>query len=149
MTSLEPEPLPADLIERLNYASLMPDFLPAGPLLERVHRGNWDVADSLIPGFQFTKHRQRLEDFQPCACYDLIYFDAFAPGKQASVWAEANIEKMFACLTPGGILVTYCAQGAFRRSLRKAGFTTERLPGFAKREMTRATKPVAAVPHLS
>ncbi|MFM8489528.1 MAG: MnmC family methyltransferase, partial [Bacteroidota bacterium] len=34
-----------------------------------------------------------------------------------------------------------CAQGQFRRNLRSAGFSTERLPGPpGKREMTRAIK---------
>jgi len=39
------------------------------------------------------------------------------------------------------VLVTYCAQGAFKRTLKQEGFQVERLPGPpGKREMTRATK---------
>jgi len=42
----------------------------------------------------------------------------------------------------GGILVTYCAKGEVKRTLKKIGFTLESLPGPpGKREMTRATKP--------
>jgi tRNA U34 5-methylaminomethyl-2-thiouridine-forming methyltransferase MnmC len=40
-----------------------------------------------------------------------------------------------------GILVTYCAQGAFKRALKNVGFKVEALPGpIGKREMTRALK---------
>jgi tRNA U34 5-methylaminomethyl-2-thiouridine-forming methyltransferase MnmC len=40
------------------------------------------------------------------------------------------------------VLVSYCAQGQFRRNLRAAGWLTEKLPGPpGKREMTRARKP--------
>jgi tRNA U34 5-methylaminomethyl-2-thiouridine-forming methyltransferase MnmC len=38
-------------------------------------------------------------------------------------------------------LVTYCAQGQFKRDLKSVGFSIEALPGPpGKREMTRATK---------
>jgi tRNA U34 5-methylaminomethyl-2-thiouridine-forming methyltransferase MnmC len=37
--------------------------------------------------------------------------------------------------------VTYCAQGEFKRTLKKAGFQVEKLQGPpGKREMTRALK---------
>jgi len=142
MTSLEPEPLSGALAGGLNYVRLLGDFPQGAPLFELIHGGAWETVHVPFSGFEFSKHRVRLEDFQPESSFDLIYFDAFAPGKQADIWSDANIEKLFAWLSAGGVLVTYCAQGAFRRSLRKAGFRSERLPGFGKREMTRATKPV-------
>jgi tRNA U34 5-methylaminomethyl-2-thiouridine-forming methyltransferase MnmC len=44
-------------------------------------------------------------------------------------------------LTPGGVLVTYCAKGQVKRDLKTAGFKVETLPGPpGKREMTRAIK---------
>ena len=74
--------------------------------------------------------------------YDLIYFDAFAPEKQPELWTEAVFAKLFAAAAPGAVLVSYCAQGQFRRNLRAAGWLTEKLPGPpGKREMTRARKP--------
>lgn len=146
MTSLEPEPLPGSLIEGLNHVPLLADFPQGASLFATIHGGEWERVHAPFAGFEFSKHRVRLEDFQPSRLFDVIYFDAFAPGKQADIWSEANLQKLFACLSGGGVLVTYCAQGAFRRSLRKAGFQTERLPGFGKREMTRATKPATAEP---
>jgi tRNA U34 5-methylaminomethyl-2-thiouridine-forming methyltransferase MnmC len=41
----------------------------------------------------------------------------------------------------GGVLVTYCAKGQFKRDLKTVGFTVEGVPGPpGKREMTKATK---------
>ena len=73
--------------------------------------------------------------------YDLIYFDAFAPSAQPDLWTDAIFENMFRLLKPGGALVTYCAKGAVKRSMKAAGFEVEALPGPPrKREMTRAWK---------
>ena len=73
--------------------------------------------------------------------YDLIYFDAFAPEKQPELWTEAVFAQLYAAAAPGAVLVSYCAQGQFRRNLRAAGWLTEKLPGPpGKREMTRARK---------
>jgi tRNA U34 5-methylaminomethyl-2-thiouridine-forming methyltransferase MnmC len=72
---------------------------------------------------------------------DLIYFDAFGPRAQAEMWDMPVLTKMHALLKPGGIFVTYCAQGQMKRNLRSLGFQLESLPGPpGKREMTRATK---------
>ncbi len=74
--------------------------------------------------------------------YNLIYFDAFAPEKQPELWTEDVFARLYAAAAPGAVLVSYCAQGQFRRNLRAAGWLTEKLPGPpGKREMTRARKP--------
>ena len=73
--------------------------------------------------------------------YDLIYFDAFAPSAQPDLWTDAIFENMFRLLKPGGALVTYCAKGVVKRSMKAAGFEVEALPGPPrKREITRAWK---------
>ena len=73
--------------------------------------------------------------------YDLIYFDAFAPEKQPNLWTDQLFVKMAETLKPGGTLVSYCAKGSFKRSLKAAGLHVEALPGPpGKREMTKATK---------
>jgi tRNA U34 5-methylaminomethyl-2-thiouridine-forming methyltransferase MnmC len=44
-------------------------------------------------------------------------------------------------MNDAGILVTYCAKGEVKRTLKSVGFEVESLPGFGgKREMTRAWK---------
>ena len=68
-------------------------------------------------------------------------FDAFAPSTQPELWTAAIFAQLYAAAAPGAVLVSYCAQGQFRRDLRAAGWRTERLPGPpGKREMTRAVK---------
>jgi len=75
------------------------------------------------------------------SAYDLIYFDAFAPSAQPDLWTDAIFENMYGLLKPEGALVTYCAKGAVKRSMKAAGFEVEALPGPPrKREMTRAWK---------
>ena len=57
------------------------------------------------------------------------------------MWDLPILEKMYESLNENGILVTYCAQGQFRRNLKSLGFLVESLPGPpGKREMTRALK---------
>ena len=55
--------------------------------------------------------------------YDLIYFDAFAPSAQPDLWTDAVFENMYGLLKPGGALVTYCAKGAVKRSMKAAGWS--------------------------
>jgi tRNA U34 5-methylaminomethyl-2-thiouridine-forming methyltransferase MnmC len=73
--------------------------------------------------------------------FDLIYYDAFGPKAQPEMWELAIFEKLYALLNKGGVLVTYCAQGQFKRHLKSLGMGVEGLPGPpGKREMTRAIK---------
>lgn len=74
--------------------------------------------------------------------YDLIYYDAFAPSRQPDMWTYEALRAAWNSLTPGGLWVTYAAQGAMKRTLHSLGFIVESLPGPpGKREMTRAVKP--------
>jgi tRNA U34 5-methylaminomethyl-2-thiouridine-forming methyltransferase MnmC len=73
--------------------------------------------------------------------FDLIYFDAFGPRVQSDMWNIELLEKMFSFLNFNGELVTYCAQGQFKRDLKEVGFEVFSLPGPpGKREMVRARK---------
>ena len=61
--------------------------------------------------------------------YDVVLFDAFAPGAQPELWTVQSMDRMRLALKPGGQLVTYCAKGDVRRAMTDAGFSVERLPG--------------------
>jgi tRNA U34 5-methylaminomethyl-2-thiouridine-forming methyltransferase MnmC len=81
------------------------------------------------------------EDWRSAPRFHVIYFDAFAPNAQPRLWEAPLLQSMYESLLPGGLLTTYCAKGAFKRTLRSIGFTVEALPGPpGKREMTRARK---------
>lgn len=73
--------------------------------------------------------------------YDVIFYDAFGPSAQPELWGEQAVTLLAQRLNKGGVMVTYSAQGAFRRHLLQAGLLVERLPGPpGKREMLRAVK---------
>jgi tRNA U34 5-methylaminomethyl-2-thiouridine-forming methyltransferase MnmC len=140
--TLEKYPLSWELIAAMHFEKfiLNPEILD---YLPQLHQAPWERAVSLLPGFELKKHQAALEtQVLPAAYYHLIYFDAFAPEKQPELWTDAIFRKLYEALLPGGILVSYCAKGSFKRSLKAAGFTLEALPGPAgKREMTRARRP--------
>lgn len=140
-TGLEAFPLSKEMTGQLNYPSLLGDQRAAG-LYEQVHQTPWDQPVALEPGFVLCKRQAELQTFETGQTFDLIYFDAFAPHAQPELWEPVIWQKLYAMMSSGGVLVTYCAKGQVRRDMQSVGFRTERLPGPpGKREMLRATKP--------
>ena len=138
---LETYPLPPDVVATLQ-SEWDQKGRPWAGHFKYLHAAPWDVPVEMTPWFTITKMQQSLQSaaLKP-AFYHLIYFDAFAPEKQPELWTEAVFAQLYAAAAPGAVLVSYCAQGQFRRNLRAAGWLTERLPGPpGKREMTRAVK---------
>jgi tRNA U34 5-methylaminomethyl-2-thiouridine-forming methyltransferase MnmC len=140
--TLEKYPLRWELIQAMHFEKfiLNPELLD---YLAPLHQSAWEQAVALLPNFALRKLQADLETLVlPGASYHLIYFDAFAPEKQPALWTDAIFQKLYDALLPGGVLVSYCAKGSFKRSLKAAGFVLEALPGPAgKREMTRARRP--------
>lgn len=104
----------------------------------------WENIYQELGGLELYKRQELLADFleQTDETYDIIYYDAFGPGSQPELWEAGIFEKLYHLTTPGGVFVTYCAQGNMRRALKTAGYQVERLPGPPyKRHMTRAVKP--------
>lgn len=107
----------------------------------RLHQCDWEKPLALSDCFAFEKSRIGIENFRQEAAFDLIYFDAFAPQAQPELWTENVFRNFYHALKPDGVLVTYCAKGEVKRTMKKAGFSIERLQGPpGKREMTRATR---------
>jgi tRNA U34 5-methylaminomethyl-2-thiouridine-forming methyltransferase MnmC len=138
MTTLEPIPIGEELAKKLNYAQSDEDI----DLLRMIHSSEWEREVTITNYFSLYKTQQRLEDFLiPRGTFDVIYFDAFAPSKQPEMWSIENLRKCYEILNTSGILVTYCAQGQFKRNLKEAGFEVESLPGaMGKKEMVRGLK---------
>lgn len=139
--ALEQYPLAQDDIVELNYPELLK--IPSGKF-HHLHTSKWEELVELEPNFWLEK---RTGDFLsglpawPSAYMDLLFYDAFAPSSQPELWSPAAIDICFEALKPGGVLVTYCAKGQFKRDLKAAGFRVEPLPGPpGKREMTRAIR---------
>lgn len=100
--------------------------------------GETEVYDAF---FTICKMPFSIQEWATTEKFDLIYYDAFGPKAQPEMWELAIFEKLYALLNTGGALVTYCAQGQFKRHLKSLGMRVEGLPGPpGKREMTRAIK---------
>ena len=139
-TAIEAYPITLAEAERLNFHEALgvPD---ARAEFLALHRLPWGQPQALDETFVFCKLLQRIEDSAFEAAFDIIYFDAFAPNAQPELWEAPVMARMFEALRPEGVLVTYCAKGAVKRTLRQVGFEVESLPGPPrKREMTRALK---------
>ncbi|MCR9173997.1 MAG: tRNA (5-methylaminomethyl-2-thiouridine)(34)-methyltransferase MnmD [bacterium] len=138
---IEAYPVEMELVDNLNYLDEVGEKYTEQ--FQTMHNAPWGTPVE-FSNFQLTKIHQKVEDFEPKEkSVDVIYFDAFGPRAQGDMWELPVLEKMARMIKPDGILVTYCAQGQFKRHLKSLGFTIERLPGPpGKREMTRGTKVV-------
>ncbi len=138
--SLETFPLGEKIIETLNYTELINDD-SAKDLFQKTHQAEWEKSIPITPKFNIQKINQAFQAYETEVKYDIIYYDAFAPSKQAEMWVVEIFEKLYAMMNPNAILVTYCAQGQFKRNLKAAGFAVETLPGPPRKvEMVRAGK---------
>lgn len=110
-------------------------------IFERWHALSWNHHHIISPGFSFNKIHDTIENFQTNSLVNLIYYDAFGPGTQPELWEASIMQKMYDMLELQGVFTTYCAQGAFKRTLKKIGFQVTSLPGPpGKREIVRAEK---------
>ena len=138
-TSVESKPIPEEIYIILNYPRQLKTGKEKFLLL---HQADWGKQVRITDHFSLTKYRSRIEDIELSpAAFNLVYYDAFAPGKQFEVWEKEVLKKVTDAIQPGGILVTYCAKGQFKRDLKALGLTVETLPGPpGKYEMVRAIK---------
>lgn len=138
--TLEPFPLPEEIYYQLTYHETVVVDHSKEQFLS-MHRVASNEQLKFGEQFFFTKHFQKLEEYQSAQPFDLIYFDAFAPSKQADMWTLEQMKHLYGLTADGSVLTTYCAQGQFKRNLKAAGFTVEELPGPPnKKEMTRGRK---------
>jgi tRNA U34 5-methylaminomethyl-2-thiouridine-forming methyltransferase MnmC len=139
--SLEKYPLTKDEYRQLNYPdTIFPEF---SFVFEQMHAAEWNSTVELSPEFTLQKVHADLLTFQfdSTPRFDLVYYDAFAPGKQPEMWTDEILRKVAATVSKDGILVTYCAKGVVRRTFSDAGFQMERIPGpVGKKEILRGKK---------
>ncbi len=152
--SLEPFPIPLEITQKLNYINFLETESKA--IFNQLHQITWETKHKISPYFSIQKVEATLEEYKnniknnfenqsendfDNSFFDCTFFDAFAPSKQAEVWQIENLQKVFNLTKENGILVTYCAQGQFKRDLKTAGWKVESLDGAPpKREMVRAVK---------
>lgn len=141
-TALELYPVSVADAEKLNFAALLAPEMT--DVFLRLHTSEWERPIPITSSFWLCKHFTDFAHpaaFCPEEKFDLIFFDAFAPDKQPEMWTQPIFDHLYSLCSDDAVLTTYCAKGAVRRMLQKAGFEVERLPGPpGKREMLRAQK---------
>jgi len=137
---VEAYPVSMEMLEALDYT----DFLTANEkkVFLEMHQVNWGDKVELSDQFTFQKIEEKVEDYEVGEdTMDIVFFDAFGPRTQGSLWQPVILKKMAKMLRENGVLTTYCAQGQFRRDLKSVGFDVTKVPGPpGKREMTVAFK---------
>lgn len=139
-TAIEAFPLEQELIEQLNYIKLLnvPEYNTS---FDKIHSAEWNKVLRLTEKFTLLKLHTTLEKavFEPK--FQVVYFDAFGPRVQPEMWTDDVFSKLFSAMVQNGCLVTYCAKGEVKRTLKRAGFMVETIQGPpGKREMVRAWK---------
>jgi tRNA U34 5-methylaminomethyl-2-thiouridine-forming methyltransferase MnmC len=139
--TIEPFPLPDQIVEKLNYSQNIGSELEK-EIFRKLHHSHWDQIVVISDHFHFLKQKIKLEEVElRPQYYHLVYFDAFAPDIQPELWTSDIFARIFKSLKVGGVVTTYSAKGKVRRNLQSVGFNVERIRGpKGKREMIRATK---------
>ena len=139
-TALELFPLSKEEYSQLDYTNI--DGLEESTeILRAIHDAPWEEEVEIYPDFYLHKKATSLFDFQIKDEFDLVYYDAFAPRVQPDLWTVGAFQIVANALRPGGLLTTYCVQGAARRAMAEVGLTVEKIPGPpGKREMAWARK---------
>jgi tRNA U34 5-methylaminomethyl-2-thiouridine-forming methyltransferase MnmC len=139
--SIEKYPLTEPEYLNLNYPeNIFPDY---AEIFKLMHAAKWNFPVNISPEFILQKVNTDLLTliFNPNTQFDLVYYDAFAPGKQPEMWSDEVLQKVAATVSKDGILVTYCAKGSVRRAFTSAGFNMERISGpIGKKEILRGKK---------
>jgi tRNA U34 5-methylaminomethyl-2-thiouridine-forming methyltransferase MnmC len=142
-TAVEAFPLEKETWSELNYPRLLCP-VDCSRTFEKLHLAEWGRTEELSNFFHIHKIHTRFQDYYPePGLFDVVYFDAFSPAAQPELWTTGIFMKLFMAMKPGAVLTTYSVKGDVIRSMRTAGFSTEKIPGPpGKRQITRAFKPM-------
>ncbi len=138
--TLEPFPLSDRIISELKYPAML-NYDHALKDFELIHTVAWGETTHFTDNFSFTRYIKKVENLDLDNEFNMVFYDAFAPSKQAEVWEKSVFGTVYDHMSDNGVLVTYCAKGQFKRDLSDLGFFVETLDGPpGKKEMVRATK---------
>lgn len=140
-TAIEPNPLPEEVVKQLGYAIHL-GFAELENVFLKLHDSFKEEAFTGNDKFKFKGIIGKFQEVElNVSKFDLVYFDAFSPETEPTLWTEDIFIRLHSLMNTGGILVTYCCKGSVRRLLEACNFETERLPGPpGKHQILRATK---------
>ncbi len=137
-TTVEAFPLPSTVTDKLNYFEYFGK--PLQPVFEKMHSSKW-FENISFENFVLYKIQADMLELQLDGAFDLVYYDAFSPVHQPELWTFEVLHKIYDVCKNNAMLVTYCAKGDVKRTLKAVGFDVETLSGSkGKREMIRAIK---------
>lgn len=157
-TAIEAFPLPEEIYLQWIKNWMLPYGLTAGShcnrgilsaldrqndikILKQLHTSSWNRQNQLHKNFSLLKIQDKIQNVDFDQKFDLVYFDAFAPNKQPEMWTKDVFNKMHQAMEKNATLVTYCAKGEVKRTLKSVGFQVKTLAGPpGKREMISAIK---------
>jgi tRNA U34 5-methylaminomethyl-2-thiouridine-forming methyltransferase MnmC len=139
--TIELLPLHTEILAQTNYKEILQDLISEKEI-DAIFNSDWNSETQLEPNFVIHKIKADILTYTLHPnYYHIIYFDAFAPNKQPELWTKEVFTKMYNALQTNGFLVTYCARGYIKRTLKEVGFQLQKLNGPpGKREMTKAIK---------
>lgn len=133
--ALEHTLLDGETLTQLGYGALVDHELVTAYLEWRAALG----VDPAPGSYVFERGRVRLELLlgdaaaQPLPLLDVgvaaVYHDAFSPVVNPELWTEAFLARLAGALGAGGVIVSYCVQGAVRRRLEALGLVVSKRPG--------------------
>ena len=139
--AIELYPVPEKNYSQLNFTELIGERKSK---LLQIHECEWEKEHVINNFFNLTKNEIALEKYTSNTKFDIIYFDAFSPEKQPELWTAEIFQNMYDLLNEDGFLVTYCAKGVVKRTMKVVGFEIIVLDGPpGKRQMTRANKSIS------
>lgn len=125
-TGIEKHPLENTVTEQLNY----PEITGLNKrLFTKMHKARINVHTKIIDNFFLTKIVGDIRELKLKPAFDLVFYDAFSPEKQAELWTDDIFIKIRNLLNPGALLLTYSSKGTVKQALRNTGFKVSRLPG--------------------
>ena len=139
--TIDNEPLSYNFVKRLKYPEQL-DKINEENIFNKIHSCEWNIEHILSPSFRIKKIHECIHNYSFKSKFDLVFYDAFSPRIQPKLWEEDILKKVSNQLNSKGVIVTYCAKGEVKRSLKNLGFEVNSLPGpIGKREMIRAILP--------
>lgn len=137
--AIEAYPVPDGILEQLNYPDLL-RHQKATQSFSELHKAAWNKEVKLNADFIIHKIWADIQSLQmKNENYDLVYFDAFAPRVQPEIWSKSVLANVIRAMGNSGVIVTYCANGQFKRNLKDLEMQVEEVPGPpGKRVMVRA-----------
>lgn len=143
-TTIEAYPIDVETAVSLNYNEFL-KFEGYRQIFPLLHKVGWNKKIEISKNFSFHKILIKIEDIEIeyLSKVDVVFYDAFAPNAQANLWETEVLTKMYKLLKPNAFLITYCAKGVFKRTLKSIGFEVVALDGpIGKREISMAIKKV-------